>query len=391
MRRISLAAPTAAAIFLRVAQLMILIAGAQVLPSVDTETFLAAFSVVAGFAIFADAGAPTYLITTRDLNRGIYDRAVLLQITVATAGALLSAAFALLTLPWSSAGFALLVLGSLGAAQVFDSVTRAARSALLREGHNSAYALGDALAGGSKVAIAILMITLDSALMLAILPVAACTVAAMMYSRSRRGVPAGRASPGEYRRVLQYGVSGAVSGLYSQAPYLVTVALAPVAVSAVLSVILRVYQPLEIAPATASQQLLARLRTRSAPILTTWSIFAATGAVLALAVLSARPIIMVAFDTEGVSTGLLAAMALVAPLKFGNYALVSFLLASRGVNLKTVVSLGVGAFSVLASLILIPTLLAFGAIGTMLLSEIALALGLVSARSYLHRKRKESW
>ncbi|MEV8136178.1 hypothetical protein [Microbacterium aurantiacum] len=372
LRLLRLSSPASSSILLRLSQLLVMVVGSQVLPSDARASFLVAFSVVAAFGVFSDSGAGNFLLAQPVLSRTTFEKAVATQLWVAAAGAALGAVYSVVFLPWPSTASGLLIAGSLGASQALDSATRAARSGRLKSGDDWGFSLGDGVAALAKMLLATSGLLLDSITFVLGLPVASAIVFCFMYLYSRPS-RSGANQRGQVRQIFKFGLAGVTSGLYSQAPFLLLSAIAPIQASAALSVLLRVVQPLEIVPAVASQQVLARASSRRVPVARLWLCFTALGALFGTILILLRAEISELFGSETLPLVLAITVALILPIKFGNYLLNTMMLAKSLLWTKISISIGVGLAATIATLLIAPIALATGTALVMLTSEVMLA------------------
>lgn len=370
-----LGSPLAASIALRISQLLVMIAAAQTFPAALRPSVLAAFGVIAAVAVFSDAGAATYLLTRANLTRATLAGALRVQALIGVIGIVAGVSYASLALPWPPGPLRVAIVGAIAVSQALDAQTRVARSASLHRGADARYALGDALLALTKSTVAVGMIAAALPLLLLVLPLLSAVVLVSVIAVARASLPQGEDAV-RFGDVIDYGLSGAASGLYSQAPFMLAVALAPVEAVAALAVALRVIQPLEVVPAVVSQQMIPRVRTRDLTATRPWVGFAAVGLVCGVVVVLCGPLIEWLFRQPLSPTGLLVLLAATLPFKFGNYALAAFLLALGGVRRKTMLSLAVGVATAVGGVAVIEAVGVLGAPISMIFAEAALALGL---------------
>ncbi len=373
-----LLAPLASSVTLRLVQLLVMVVGSRLIEEDTRPSFIAAFSIIAAFGVFSDSGAATFLLATTNVSRRALAIALRTQVILSATGAAAAITFSLLTLPWGHISNGLLIAGALAATQSLDSITRVARSVRLRAGDDLGFAAGDGLSAAAKLAAVGVGLITGSIYFIILLPVASLGVLCLMLAWTRRSPLADETSAPRTRDVLQYGVAGALSGLYSQTPFLLATWFLPVEAVAVLSVMLRVIQPLEIAPAVASQQLMPRVRgmhPRSWSIW--WAAFAGSGLALGATIVIARMPLEITFNQPLSPTLVVVLVASTVLPKFGNYFLSALALALGEVRSKIRVSLVVGIFAIVSSVALLPIAGSAGAAISMLASEIILTIGLV--------------
>ena len=379
-----LGAPLGASVALRISQLLVMIAAAQTFPESDRASVLAGFGVVASFAVFSDSGASNYLLTRLALSRSILVRALNVQAVTTAIGAIVAVSFTWIALPWDPGLLGLGAVSAFALSQAVDSITRVARSARLQVHDDASYAAGDALLALTKFVLVALGLMLSWTGFIFALPVASLAIAWLVVSGAYRKLRHSSTDEApDTATVLHYGLAGASSGLYSQAPYLVSAWLAPVESVAALAVILRTIQPVEIVPAVASQQLLPRIQPMRLTAPRLWFAFAGFGTAIGVAVSFSGGFIEILFSQPLAPALLLIVLASTLCPKFGNYLLSAFLLAVGGVRAKAALSLIVGSVVVLVCLALVPQYGTIAAAWTMLGGEVMLAVGLgVLVRAY---------
>jgi O-antigen/teichoic acid export membrane protein len=388
-RAAALSLPLIAAISLRLAQFLVLVILARLAAPSDQTLLLAGFGIVSALGIMSDSGATNFLLANPDRSLDRQDiRKILMIHGLLAAGGLL-VAFGIIVFVfsgWRSPG-ALGVIAAIGLAQCLESLVRASRTQLLIAGSDGRYSVPDfALAAARLILVAVAWGSdvLRVFWLLPVVPLIIFTVVARY--ALLRFPPSSRASqPVSIWEVLDFGVAGAVSSLYSQAPILVGSLTMPVQTVAVLAVVYRIVQPIEIIPATLSQQLLPRVRRRGLRAFRVWAFLAGIGLLTAGAVWALSPLIenltQVEFNSGGV---VFIAILLSVPLKFGNYALATFAMAHGMVRQRTVLTLMVGILAVVCVVLMAGTIGARGVSFVSLTAEVAL---LVALATLLRRPR----
>jgi hypothetical protein len=333
---------------------------------------IATFGVVAAVGVLSDSGAALYILNSTNLSSKDFKKCLALQLSISLSASLIGTAYSFLALEWRDSFSVIALILSLFISQSADSLVRVARAVQLLRGSDLKYASGDALLAITKIAAAGAVAATSSLAFLALLPVASSAIAAYFISKSLRGLESSEPHA-SIVDVLKFGLSGVFSGMYSQAPYLIAVAIIAPESVAELAIIIRTMQPLEIAPAVASQQLMPRVTKRRLAPIPIWISFVAVGAGAGGAVVLARPIIERVFDTSLESQVAIYTLAIALAVKYGNYALTAFALALGGVTKKIYASAIAGLVAVLLSVALLPGVGAQGAATAMLLSEVVLA------------------
>jgi hypothetical protein len=373
IRRLGLLLPTGAAGLTRVLQLVLLVVLTRVSEGQAQNALVTGFALLSSFAIITDSGAANFLLSlprTR-LTRGVHARAVAFHAGLGSIGAAIAV---VLTVAAASAipGEAVLLLVALGVSQVLDSLTRTIRAPLLVGRRDASYAFPDlALVVLKAVPLAIAALVPEALVLLAF-PAVSLVVTAGTWIAVRRGLPTvGDAPVRVFPQILEYGLSGSLSALYSQAPLVLGTAILGADAAAPLALAYRIVQPLEVLPATLSQQLIPRIRAAGRPARAYWWRFALGGLVLAgILALLREPVAQVfggdAFD----QVVFLVILVSVAP-KFGNYALMAYAMGSGLVRVRLTATIVTGVVAVVL------TLAAALTAGTALLAGVTLASELV--------------
>lgn len=369
-----------------------MVAAAQAVSPEIRAPLLAAFGIMGAFAVFSDAGASTYLLTRQLISRYTLFKALLVQAAVGLSGAALAVGYCVAALPWRSITEASWMVGCLALASAADSATRVSRSVNLQRGNDLQYALGDASLAVGKLAVAVGLMLTALAWLIVLLPAVSLVVLIVVTTRSLQACElCARGTQTEVRTldILRYGAAGAVSGLYSQAPFLVAAYMAPVEAVAALAVVLRTIQPLEIVPAVLSQQVIPRVRKQRLRAPRYWATLAGVGAAGALVAVALRPLIELVFAQPIDPPIVLGIVAATLPFKFGNYLLSAFLLATGGIAEKIIISASVGVAVLAASIGTIPSGGAIAAAVTMISGEVLLAICLSVAIARVRRCTKD--
>ncbi|NUU16967.1 hypothetical protein HP550_06855 [Cellulomonas humilata] len=378
-RLVALALPTAATVSLRLSQFLVLVVLGQIPSSPVRNVLVAAVGTLSAFTIVTESGAANYILSRRQghLGRGDYRTALAFQALLGLLGAA-----AAVTLSLTRSGGIVpvhywLVLVAVAVSQVLDSLLRAARAPLLLGSRDAAYALPEFLLAVGKIStIGVAFATAQLGTLFA-LPVISLVIASWTIRSVRRDLLPERARVGHVaREIIPFGLTGSVSSMYSQLPVIVSAAVLPVSVTAMLTVACRVIQPLEILPGTASLQLLPRVRRLKRRLSQWWLAFLLTGALLATGALIAAPYIEKLFGLSSWNSlvYLLVAIALVP--KAGNYFLAAGAMGYGGIRWRLLATCTVAGFSIASCLLLVGRFGAEGLATTMVVSEILLAVGL---------------
>ncbi len=282
MRLARLAMPAAAAGGSRAVQLVVLLVLLATATGGERATLVAGFGVLSAFAIFTDSGASPFLLQTpqSQLGRALHVRATAFHLLLAGGGAV-AALVTIALAPGSRTGM-WPVLIALAVSGVCDSVTRTTRAPLLVARRDAAYAAPEAALVVLKLPLLVWAFAASSPMPLIGLAAASAAVLAVTFVRARRTLPRDAVLPRRvYARILEFGVSGSLSSLYSQAPLVIGTLLLGVAAAEPLAVAYRLVQPLEFLPATVAAQLIPRLRAGAVRAMPWLAGFAGAGLVAA--------------------------------------------------------------------------------------------------------------
>jgi hypothetical protein len=146
-------------------------------------------------------------------------------------------------------------------------------------------------------------------------------------------------------------------------------------------------QPLEVVPATLSQQLIPRIRAAGRPARAYWWRFALGGLVLAGIIALLRGPVEQVFGGDAFDQAVFLVILLSVAPKFGNYALMAYAMGSGLVRVRLTATVITGVVAVALTLVAClaagPTLLA----GVTLVSEIVLSVAI--AALLIRNRRKE--
>ncbi|KTR51860.1 hypothetical protein NS359_08490 [Curtobacterium oceanosedimentum] len=348
--RTRLAAPVLAAGGTRLLQLFLLFVLIQLSSGTAQNTLVTGFALLSSFAIFTDSGGSNYLLQLDEgrLGRRVFARAMGLHVLLAVAGGAAASAITLNARGASHDAAVVTVLLALAVAQTAESTMRTARAPSLHGGRDVAYALPDLVLIGLKGPLVLVALVTGVLPVLAFVAIPSLVLGTVTYLINRR--PLRRDVPVQRKltlTILEYGVSGSLSSFYSQAPLVLGTAVLGVSMMAPLALAFRIVQPLEILPATVSQQLIPRLRRRRFAPVRVWAWFAMTGLVIA-AVLA---LLAVGFsDAVPASFDLVVFLVILTsvPVKFGNYALVATAIGHGLVRSRLVAAAVVGVMTLAA-------------------------------------------
>ncbi|MBM7412945.1 O-antigen/teichoic acid export membrane protein [Clavibacter michiganensis] len=388
IRRIGLLLPTGAAGLTRVLQLVLLVVLTRLAEGSAQGALVTGFALLSSFAIITDSGAANFLLSlprTR-LTRSVHTRAVGFHAGLGSLGA---AVAVLITVAAASSipGEAVLLLVALGVSQVLDSLTRTIRAPLLVGRRDASYAFPDlALVVLKAVPLAIAVLVPEILVLLAF-PIVSLVVTAGTWIAVRRDLATTSDEPVRvFPQILEFGLSGSLSALYSQAPLVLGTAILGVDAVTPLALAYRVVQPLEVLPATLSQQLIPRIRAAVRPARAYWWRFALGGLVLAGILALLRGPVEQVFGGDAFDQAIFLVVLLSVAPKFGNYALMAYAMGSGLVRVRLTATIVTGvvavALTLVAALTAGPALLA----GVTLAAELVLSAA-IAALLIRHRHR----
>jgi hypothetical protein len=329
------AAPVAGSVFARLGQLVLLLVIARLVDGTERTALLSVVGLSASLAILTESGFSQYLLAecTRWPDAGTYRTGLFYHFALSVLGAsaaLVAASAALFAHP---DGSTVLIAISLIASQAFESTMRTARTPWLVGGKFVHYSLPEISTTLAKLPfLGLAILSRDSLWLAAIGPVCMVSAAATAWGCLRRCEPPGSRRLSLISQIVPYGLGGNLSALYSQAPLVIAGFLLSPSDVAQLSVVYRVTQPVELLPATASQQAVRSLRdARRVTVLRHWASYLAVGCIVAIVLALTSSLISDLFRMP-TSFRLLLILGLASiPLKFGNYLLVAGVLARRAV------------------------------------------------------------
>lgn len=382
-RRSVLALPTVGTLALRTSQLLVLVAVARVAPTEVRSLVIAAMGVLSATTVFADSGAASYLLSLpgTSVARAAYRRAVAVQLLLAALGATAALVWVSTRATTEVPGQVWLVLAAVALAQAVEATSRAVRAPLLLGRDDAAFSRPELLLSLGKTAVVGVAWLSSELTVLLLVPVVALLVVVRTFVQVDRGCPS--TGPGQddgVRTVLQYGLAGSLSALYSQGPVLVAGALLSLDATALITVAYRVTQSLEILPGTVAMQVLPRVRThlprRAARA---WADFVLLGLVLATVAVLLGPLVRLVLLVPVWDAAAFAVVAASLVVKSGNYFLVSLLMGRGGVRRRIVVTGAVGVGALTACSLVAPTWGLLGLAWVTVAGELALAGGLAAA------------
>ena len=387
-RRLALVVPVLAAGGSRVLQLVVLVVLVAQTDGAAESTLVAGLAILSAFAIFTDSGAGNFLLATppAELSRALHSRATVLHLFLATAGGIAALTLTLAGEDSDRGSTVIVILLGLSVAQISDSITRTCRAPALVRGDDVGYALPELVLLASKLPVLAAVLVTGRPGLLVLLAVPSVAVCLVTWSTARRRLRADVPLPAATtRKILEFGLSGSLSALYSQAPLIVGTAVLGVATIAPLALAYRVVQPLEIVPATFAQQLLPRIRRKKLRLLPIWLAFAGAGVVAVLALVTLSGPLSAALGSSTFVLALFVPIACSLAPKFGNYALVAVTMGLGYVRRRLVATAVVGCVALVlattASALGDVTLLSWSALISELLLLAVLGSSLARART----------
>jgi hypothetical protein len=389
--RLRLAAPVVAAGSTRVLQLVLLAVLLLLAEGTQQATLVAGFALLSSFAILTDSGATNYLLslTRLELGRAVHLRATAVHIVLAAVGAVAAVVITLTAAGADRSSVVLIVMAGLAVSQVFDSVTRTTRAPQLVFGRDGSYALPDVALVVAKAPVLLAAVLLSRPELLALVAVPSVAIAVYTFVSNRRAIDAGPPAPARMlRTIAQFGLSGSLSALYSQAPLVLGTIILGVGPIAPLALAYRVVQPLEVIPATLSQQLIPRIRRLKHPFVRYWALFAATGLVLTGVLVLLIPLVEHLLADSAFDALVFVIIALSIGPKFGNYALVAFSMGRGYIAQRLTATIIIGAVAVALTVTFSLTLGNAALAAVTLVSELLLAVVLsLLVRARTRRER----
>lgn len=387
MRRVQLLLPTVAAGLTRVLQLVLLVVLVRLSSGETANLLVTGFALLSAFAIITDSGASNFLLSLprASLTRRVHAKTIGFHAVLAMLGAGVAVILTFAAVDFRMAVSTASILCALGFSQVLDSLTRTIRAPLLVGARDATYAIPDLLLLVLKMVPVAAAVALSQLDVLLFLPAASLLVVVVTWLFVRRSLPAEHGADSRiFPRIFEFGLSGSLSALYSQAPLVIGTAILGVAV-APLALAYRVAQPLEVLPATLSQQLIPRIRVSARPPHVYWASFFGLGLALAVALALGRDYVAAIFGGGSLNGVIfLLVLASVAP-KFGNYGLIAFTMGAGLIRVRLIATIAVGVFAVILT---VSASFMFGAQGlaaVTLISELFMTILIVT----LIKRRRE--
>lgn len=344
--RLRLLLPTVAAVLSRLIQFAVLVILAASGPAeVERDVLIAGFGVLGAFAILTDSGAANFLLSARDpVNHRTFRSVLLLQSGLGSLGAALALVFVYFSADGEVSARTVLILAAIASSQMLEGVLRAIRAPFLVAHRDAKYASVDLYLFALKLPIILLALVSTNVEWLMALPAISLGVViiTMIQVRPLLRDDEQRVEHRLTLRVLEFGLTGALSALYSQSPMLVGTLVLPIQHVAALSIVYRLVQPLEVVPGTLAQQLTPRVRNRSNGPLKYWIIFAGSGLLAAVCLTLVRPILEIILGGEFRPELIFFIIAASMPLKWGNYSLVSYAMGMGLIRSRLLVTSIVG-------------------------------------------------
>lgn len=383
--------PTASTGLVRILQLGIMLVLANVASGAERSLLVAGFGLLSSFAMITDSGAGNFLLSIplRRIGKLVYAKAVAFHFTLAAIGGLVAVVFIGYPVAGSFPSNSLLILVALAVTQAVDSTGRITRAPTMVAKRDALYALPDILLFSLKLPILVAAILTANLDMLLFLPLPSLLVATVTFRRTHRALPeTDRDALGVYRRILEFGATGALSAFYSQSPLLIAAVYLPISDTAALAIVYRVVQALDVVPGTLSLQLVPRVRDRQTRPWAYWAMFFFGGAVVALFVIALKPVIEHYFQQPPVGILLFSFVALSYAPKSGNYALSAYLMGTNRIRVRLQITL-CACFGALAlSLVVVPRFGATGLAAATLLVEMLFTTGVAIALHQASRRLK---
>jgi hypothetical protein len=375
--RLSLLAPVVAAGSTRVLQLVLLAVLLALAEGGTQATLVAGFALLSSFAILTDSGATNYLLSlSKDrLGRPVHLQATAVHIILATLGAAAAVAITLTAAGAERGTSVVVVMAGLAVSQIFDSVTRTTRAPQLVFGRDGSYALPDVALVVAKIPVLGAALLLDRVDVLAIVAVPSTAIAVYTFLANRRAIAATVAAPPRMlRTIAQFGLSGSLSALYSQAPLVLGTIILGVGPIAPLALAYRVVQPLEVVPATVSQQLIPRVRGLKHSFVRYWAAFIVTGLVFTGLLALFLPLISRLVGDGAFDPAVFLIIALSIGPKFGNYALVAYSMGRGYISQRLTATIVIGVIAVTLTVVFSVALGNTALAAVTLISEVLLAI-----------------
>lgn len=376
-RRALFLLPTLSTGLIRLVQLAVLLILSNIATGEERNLLVAGFGLLSTFAMLTDSGAGNYLLSTAPgrISRAVYRKAVVFHLGLAAFGSILALAFVSVPAGGVIPSDTLLILVGLAITQCIDSTSRIIRTPAMVAKKDAAYAAPDLILLLLKLPVLAAVVLSSDLRYLLLLPIPSLLVAVAAYATIGRDVPV-RSADREpiYRRILEFGTTGALSALYSQAPLLIATTFLPLAQLATLTIVYRIVQALDLLPGTLSLQLIPRVRARSNGPLYYWTTFFLGGAVISAALLVAMPVIETLFGQAFTDVWVFILVALSFAPKSGNYAFVAYLMGSGHIRLRLILTVGASVLAVILAVALVNVWGVIGLAAVTLVLEFLFAL-----------------
>lgn len=345
VRGLKLAVPTVGSGALRIAQLAVLLVLARHGESDQRDILLTAFGLLGVIGIFTDSGAGNYLLAAdpETVSRALYRRVLLIQGSTAVAGVAVVLCSSLMIGDGAASSSTVAILASLSVTQTLDSLIRAAKAPLLAAGRDDRFGQVDLASSIGKLTIAGTALAAQETLILLAMPAISAGVLLICLRLARPRASETPLPRGVTLRVLEIGASGSLSALYSQAPLVIGVGVLSVADAAKLAAVTRIVQALEFLPATAAAQAIPRLRRNPQAVRRWWISLTVFGVTSAVALFLTSPWLERLLTLKLSYEPVVAVLGLALAIKFGNYILVSAMLAQQMMRTRLRITLTVAA------------------------------------------------
>ena len=345
--------PTISTGLVKLLQLAILLILSNVAEGTDGNLLVAGFGLLSSFAMMTDSGAGNFLLSTplAEISRPIYRKAVAFHLGLAALGSVLAIVFIAIPAGGYIPPTVLVLLVGFAVTQSFDSTGRIIRAPLMVAKRDATYAAPDVVLLLLKLPILAIALLQSNLTLLLLLPIPSLIVALVVFiSTDRRLTARGVNQNRIYRRILEFGATGALSAFYSQSPLLIASTLLPLHQLATLTIVYRIIQALDLVPGTLSLQLIPRIRDRATGPWVYWFAFAAGGLTISIVVIAAMPIIEALFGHQFTDAWVFVLVALSFAPKSGNYALVAYLMGSGRIRTRLVLTVAAAVVSLALSI-----------------------------------------
>jgi O-antigen/teichoic acid export membrane protein len=340
-RRLLILLPTISTGLVRLVQLAILLVLSNIATGDERNLLVAGFGLLSSFAMMTDSGAGNFLLSTplANISRAIYNKAIVFHFGLAVLGSVLAIAFIAVPANGEIPQSSLTLLVAFAVTQSIDSTSRIVRAPAMVATRDAAYALPDVVLLFLKLPILALAVASADLRFLLLLPIPSFFVVVVTYALTRSRLPINRDNQERiYRRILEFGATGALSAFYSQSPLLIATTFLPLGELATLTIVYRIIQALDLVPGTLSLQMIPRVRNRTTGPGAYWIAFFIGGALISAAVLIARPLIEFLFGEPFSDIAVFVLVALSFAPKSGNYALVAFLMGKGLIRTRLVLT-----------------------------------------------------